>query len=35
MINIKFWRNGLKTKRNRIIEDFYDITSKKRGEIIR
>ena len=35
MIDIKFLRNGVKTKRNRIIEDFYDIMSKKRGEIMR
>jgi len=25
----------LKTKRNRIIEDFYDTMSEKRGEIMR
>ena len=35
MTNIKFLRNGLKIKRNRIIEDFYDTMSEKRGEIMR
>ena len=29
MIDIKFLRNGLKTKRNKIIEDFYDTRAKK------